>query len=279
MKFEIYTDIEEQIEKLSDKYEVINIVVDSGTYIANGILTHNKVSCQSGYNTTSTQTNTVYVNYSYGTSNLPIVATITSNKGSSTCSYAYVTVKNPDTGEETPPLGGAIDIIMPTPNPSTGISSKTVQWISYNVTTFQATTTQYAFTIQARDASGRYSTNSATRNSTLVVSSCLTPETLIEKYNGECVYLKDIEIGDELLSIDFKKMEYIKTIVTSKSTMQVNKLYRINDGMLTATKDHRHIVKRDNDWHQITSENLQIGDTYLTKDFQTIKISKIDLVK
>jgi len=279
MKFEIYTDIEEQIEKAHDIYEVINIAVDKGTYIANGILTHNKVVCQSGYNTTSTQTNTVYVNYGYGTSNLPIIATISSNPVTQTCAFAYVTVKNTDTGEETPNGNGSIQITMPTPNPSTGISSKTVQWISYNVSTFQSTTTQFAFTISARDASGRNSTNSATRNSTLVVSSCLTPETLIEKYNGECVYLKDIEIGDELLSIDFKKMEYIKTIVTHKSKMQVSKLYKINDGMLTATKDHRHIVKRNDDWHQITSENLQIGDMYLTKDFQTIKISKIDLVK
>jgi hypothetical protein len=278
MKFEIYTDIEQEIANLSEKYEVINIAVDRGTYIANGILTHNKVSCTSSYNTTTTQTNTVYVNYGYGNSNLPIIATILSTPVVRDCSYSYITVKNTDTGQETNFNGGSITVTMPTPSVA-GISSKTVQWTFYNTTVFQSTSTQFSFTISAQDSSGRTSTNSATKTSSLIVSSCLTPETLIEKYDGQCVYLKDIEVGDELLSIDFNKMEYIKSIVTHKSKMFVDRLYKINDGMITGTKDHRHIVKRKNDWIETTSENLQIGDTYLTKDFQTIKILKIDILK
>ena len=49
--------------------------------------------------------------------------------------------------------------------------------------------------------------------------------------------------------------------------------------MLLASKDHRHIVNRKDEWLEIKSEDLQIGDTYVTKDFQPMKILKIEILK
>ena len=284
MKFEVYTDIEDYIEN-ELKFDVVDISVDTGTYIANGILTHNKIACDTSRppGTGTPENHIIYVTYGYGTANLPITAVVSTTIVTQDCEAAYWSVKDPATGNETgnPAYGGnTLYITMPTPNPTTGISSYNVQFVEYNTSVFQSTTTQMNMILNAYDAGGlRDSSNTATKLTRRRISSCLVPETLIEKFNGECVYLKDIEVGDELLSIDFSKMQYIKSIVTKKSVQKVEALYKINDGMLLASKDHRHIVNRKDEWLEIKSEDLQIGDTYVTKDFQPMKILKIEILK
>lgn len=226
MKFEVYTDIPNYIEEKL-KYDVVDISVSAGTYIANGILTHNKVACDPSRpkGTGTSENHVIYVTYGYGTANLPITAVVSAESDSSiqTCESAYWTIRDPATGQETtnPLFGGSgatLYITMPTPNPTTGISSYTIEFVNYNANVFQSTNTQARMILNAYDLGGiRDSTNTAIKTTRLIRSSCLIPETLIEKFNGECVYLKDVEVGDELLSIDFSTMQYIKSIVTRKS--------------------------------------------------------------
>jgi hypothetical protein len=274
MKFEIIPSISNEISK---KYEVINITTDDGMFIANGILTHNKPECGSLGASSRFETQVIHANYGYGAANLPLTASVQVIT-TTTCAGSYIEMELVSPSRRTGSGGGSILVPMGTPDISGNcISLGTLRLGYYNTDAFQDIVTSATVTVTATDNIGRSSTNSDTFTKS-VNSSCLTPKTLIEKYDGSAIYLEDIEIGDELLTIDFKKMNYKKTIVTRKSSTFVDKLFSINDGILQASEYHNHVIKRAEEWMIVKSHNLQIGDILLSKTFQQFKISKIDII-
>ena len=294
------------------KYEVINISTSTERYIANGVLTHNKGSgtsaCPSGtaYNTGVTTvyfSNTIKPEIFYQISyvpSLPIIVTFVND----TSDNNYFTITANGTkcvGTSTTPMTKI------TFNPSTvstatqmdpksptnlGWTSKTTVHVTGSVTRLNNVTSDGVFhwsaAMTARDSSNRSATNSwSTINSAfasvtggnLSPTSCLTLDTLIQKYDGNTLFLNDIEVGDNLMSINPETNQYESSIVTSKTYHTVDELYLINNGLLRCSKYHKHIIKRNQNWIVITSDQLLIGDILLTKDLVELEIKNIDILK
>ena len=245
------------------KFEVIDISTTTETYIANNILTHNKASCTGAPSPGSPTYNNVGYGISFGSGYSPsypivlyttIISSINQPGGcKSAAAPGPITITNASQ------LNGSLNIAVYN-NPYEKIFS-------------------YTASIQGVDSSGKYSKPDTPAQYKGRSNACLTPDTLISKYDGIDVYLKDINIGDELLTIDPKTLEYKKSIVTDKRIKSSNKLYLINNDLLKCTDSHIHIIKRGGDWIEENSENLIIGDVLLNKSFEEIKITKIDIIK
>ena len=110
-------------------------------------------------------------------------------------------------------------------------------------------------------------------------ASCLTPDTIITKFDNSKISLNDINIGDELKTINLTSMKYEKTIVTSKTSHEVNSLFIINNGLLKASDSHKHIVKRNKEWLVLTSLEIKVGDIILNENFEENIIDKIEIIK
>lgn len=135
----------------------------------------------------------------------------------------------------------------------------------------------------ATDATGRRATNSFPNGEYSFINgslfrACLTPDTLIELYDGKNVFLKDVNIGDCLLSINPETKEYEESIVTSKSFHKVDKLYLINSGLIRCSDSHKHVVKRKDTWSELASEELLLGDIVINKNLEEIVIDSIHIL-
>jgi len=246
------------------KYEVINISTTTETYIANDILTHNK-----GNIPTYTDT-TIPMTLSFGSNYSPM--------------YPFnlefeVSYDNTDA-----PLKSAT-ILQSSPitvNNSSQINQSLTLRIYYPSQTGRM---PYTASARGRDNVGVYSSgSSASTYNNLgkyfgVSLNCLTPETIITKYDNSEVYLKNIEVGDELLTIDLSDMQYKKSIVTYKQNYFENRLYYINGGILKSSDSHNHIIKRNNIWEIKKSYELQIGDILLKKSLEEIEINNIEIIE
>ena len=137
----------------------------------------------------------------------------------------------------------------------------------------------FTLTATVSDANGKTANNNYSNSYGPFTYTCLTPDTIIELFTGEQRALCDIEIGDELLSINQNTMGYEKTVVTHKDISTVSELYIINNGLLKCSNSHRHMIKRDRGWEAVESYALKVGDTMLTKNRMETKINKIDITK
>lgn len=249
-------------------HEVINITTTTQTYIANGVLTHNKAACPG-----VTALPNIYVDmYCTFETNyvpaFPFYVTITLSVSSVNCSY--VVLQSPSTYT-----------ITSSPYPS----------FFYRTVSLQprmAAGADLTYTLHAgiTDSSSKKANNNYPTAPTPPANSytrpilyCLTPDTLIETYFGKQLLLRDVKVGDELLSINRDTMEFEKTTVTSKSTEFVEELYIINNERLKCSGGHQHVVKRDNKWTVLGTEYLVVGDIMLNSDRKEFKIDKIDIIK
>jgi hypothetical protein len=291
------------------KYQVVNISTTTQRYVANGILTHNYVKnpstieCPSG-TTYSARTidfksglikPKIFYQSSYIPS-LPITITISSNTAGS-ANYFQIEDGPSCAGTQAYPMvklqfqGGRT-----TYSSTFGISTSgfmTYQpsffgWqannpVSFSVQTLGNTsdgTFYWQAVMIATDASGRSATNRFPFGEYSYVNgsiqkNCLTPDTLLELYDGKNVFLKDINVGDSLLSIDPETMKYEESIVTSKSFHEVEKLYLLNNGLIRCSDSHKHVIKRNGEWSNLTSEELILGDIVINKNLEEIVIDSI----
>lgn len=290
------------------KYEVINISTSTERYVANGVLTHNKFiggGCPSGTSYTpqglqaTVKRPFIFYQASYAPS-LPITVTFTNNtdttynyftyEDSNGINWCYGTTSYPMT--KTSARSGSSSNIstISTSNKMTYIPAsfgwQSNFFVSFSVQTLGTTgdggNFYWSMLISATDNSSRAATNNYPASGYSYVAggpipvSCLTLDSLIEKYDGKTVFLKDIQVGDSLLSINPDTKEYEESIVTSKTHHRVDELYLINNGLLRCSKFHKHVVKRDESWIVVTSEELLVNDILLSKDLEELVISKID---
>ena len=257
------------------KYEVINISTTSETYIANGILTHNKPSSCQGTITSVSEN----VAISFGEDYVPAYPL------SLTVSTEYTRINDTFGCKRFEHADGSV---------SKGITVTDIgQTYPYSINVnfrriddAMGGALAYTASVFGQDANGQFASASAVGNIAYSRKrfptsgfSCLTLDTLIEKYDGNTVFLNEIEVGDELVSIDLNTMEYIKTKVTGKTYHLVDTLYLINYGALRCSESHRHIVKRNDEWHELQTNELFINDILLNKNFEEIKITSIDILK
>jgi len=163
------------------------------------------------------------------------------------------------------------------PNPTVGF------YISVQLAPYYAANANLNYTLSSTVSDSSRPNKTATNNGATYgpkyLTYCLTPDTLITGYFGNQVVLRDIKVGDELLSINRETMDYEKTIVTNKSSEFVDELYIVNDKALKCSKGHQHIIKRDGEWTVVGSEYLVVGDTMLDSSRNETKINKIDIIK
>jgi hypothetical protein len=292
------------------KYEVINISTSTERYIANGILTHNKTAgtnaCPGGttYDSrgkiaTFDFKPQIYYQISYVPST-PIVITFANDTSVANNYFIVTDTGRICTGDNTTPMTkltftptsiSTATQMTPKSPTSLGWLTNTNVHITASLSTLRdvksAGNFYWSAAMTAKDNSNRSAANNwstltsayASVRTGFVFDSCLTPDTIIQKYDGNTLFLNDIEVGDNLMSIDPETNQYESSIVTSKTYHTVDELYLINNGLLRCSKSHKHIIKRNENWIVITSDELLVGDIVLTKDCKELRINNIDTLK
>lgn len=285
------------------KYEVINISTSTERYVANGILTHNKsgTGCPSGttYTAKGVQSSVklprIFYQASYSPS-LPITVAFVNDTNTSRNKFIIAAGGTVCVGDSSTPMTNAYSFSPSSLSTATNMTYQSANYgwvsngvisISVKVLTNNNSSGSYYWSaaLQATDASARSADNNygsllydySTVTGTIPVS-CLTLDTLIQKYDGNQVYLKDIQIGDRLMSIDPETKQFEESIVTSKSYHTVDQLFLLNDSIIKCSASHKHVIKRNNNWKVITSTELLLGDILMTKDLKEVTIYKIDII-
>lgn len=89
-------------------------------------------------------------------------------------------------------------------------------------------------------------------------SSCLVSNTLITMSDNSVKEIKDINIGDYLLTIS--DSIFVETKVIDKSTHIVDSVININNGLLISSDSHNHLIRIGNDIIKTSASNLKLGD-------------------
>jgi hypothetical protein len=256
-------------------YEVVNISTDVKTYIANGVLTHNKfTSCASSV----TKDLQWGITISFGDDYVPAYP-LTLEVGTSYTTFDDILgCKRFEHAD-----GTAYKSFTITNTGQTYPYTYNVNFKRYGGSVNGAIA--YSASVSGQDANGKPASGSSNTNISYKSErwppsgiECLTPNTQLEKYDGSIVLLKDVEVGTELMSIDLKSMQKIKAVVTGKTIHSVENIYSINKGLLSCSESHLHIVKRNDKWRKIRSNKLKIGDLLLDRNFNEIQINSIDYI-
>lgn len=96
---------------------------------------------------------------------------------------------------------------------------------------------------------------------------CLLPNTKIPLYNGNMKYIKDINIGDEVISFNEKSNTTVKGIVSNKfqyKTDIINIKTDIND--IGCSKNHKFLVKQVKRWKGNRLANSNVSMKWLSAD-------------
>jgi uncharacterized protein YjbI with pentapeptide repeats len=106
--------------------------------------------------------------------------------------------------------------------------------------------------------------NDYTSNTLHITSNCLVPETLITMIDYSVKMLKDINVGDKLLTMF--NSEYSETLVVSKSQHVVYKIININNGLLESSDSHKHLVRENYLIIEKIASELKEGDILIDKN-------------
>ena len=130
---------------------------------------------------------------------------------------------------------------------------------------------------------------------------CLVGNTMVELSDGTSIPIKDIKIGASLKGFDIKTIspwnevednwkgsnieqyDFDEYQVTDTMEITDAEVYSINDGLLEASEDHKHLIRRNDLWMIRTTLQLQPGDVYMDRDknevvIHTISWDRIDTV-
>ena len=247
-------------------HEVVDITTTTHRYIANGILTHNKLpACGSGSGTPVVYKIKQLFNCVFQSNYVPIYPF--------TSQFVFSITNSP-----TICTSGVLTTaatVTTTTSAITGFS----YFVGASITFLAPDTADWSIAATVKDANNKVANNNGNAITGTYTVACLTPDTLIETYFGKQILLRDIKVGDELLSIDPDTMQYEKTIVTAKKDRSVDALYILNNEALKCSAEHSHIVKRDSEWTVLRSDDLVIGDIMLTSNLKEFSITKIDIIK
>ena len=123
---------------------------------------------------------------------------------------------------------------------------------------------------------------------------CLLAGTMITLADGTQRAIETIVAGNELKSMvigdmpDGDNYEVLKvwsqasptvsnttTIVQNNTMSNVDSVLSFNGGRLTSSKDHLHIIKRNNNWMVIKASTIVTGDIFIDESAQEIVINSI----
>jgi hypothetical protein len=114
---------------------------------------------------------------------------------------------------------------------------------------------------------------------------CLLEGTLVKLSNGTHATIESLTIGMELSSMIIGNMpdgdNYQNLIqwsqtnptlsntsatVTQNTEHIVNSVLSFNDGLLTSSEDHVHIIKRNSVWSVMKANDILVGDSFINQD-------------
>ena len=124
-------------------------------------------------------------------------------------------------------------------------------------------------------------------------SSCLLEGTLISMADGTTKKIEDLVTGDSLKSISIEGLPLDETLhfawtaanpnITASQTIVVNatkveafSLVNINNGLLKATAEHIHLVKREAVYMFVQSSELLVGDILLDGQLNEVVITSAE---
>ena len=124
-------------------------------------------------------------------------------------------------------------------------------------------------------------------------SGCLVGNTMIEMADGQMNQIKNIKIGDTLMGLDITTLSGNYTVednwrgkniqqyknksfqVTDTHVISDAEVYSVNGGLLECSEDHKHMVRRGEEWMIRTTLQLQPGDIMIDRDMNEILINNI----
>lgn len=124
-------------------------------------------------------------------------------------------------------------------------------------------------------------------------SGCLVGNTMVEMADGQMNQIKNIKIGDTLMGLDITTLSGNYTVednwrgkniqqyknkpfqVTDTHVIADAEVYSINGGLLECSEDHKHMVRRGEEWMIRTTLELQPGDIMIDRDMNEILINNI----
>jgi hypothetical protein len=123
-------------------------------------------------------------------------------------------------------------------------------------------------------------------------SSCLLEGTLISMADGTTKKIEELVAGDSLKSISIEGLPLDETLhfawtsanpnITTTDTIVVNAtkveafaIYNINNGLLKATAEHVHLVKREAVYMFVQSSELLEGDILLDGQLNEVVITSV----
>ena len=125
--------------------------------------------------------------------------------------------------------------------------------------------------------------------------SCLLAGTLITLADGTQKAIETIAIGDVLKSTVVGDMpnsdntevltlwsQANPTISNTTTTVQNNKMSTVdsvlsfNNGRLTSSKDHLHVIKRSGNWMVVIASSVVVGDIFVTQSGSEVTITSIE---
>jgi hypothetical protein len=124
-------------------------------------------------------------------------------------------------------------------------------------------------------------------------ASCLLEGTLISMADGTTKKIEDLIVGDALKGISIEGLPLDETVhfawtsenpsITTTDTIVVNAtkieafaIYNINKGLLKATAEHIHLVKREAIYMFVQSSELLVGDIVLDSQLNEVVITSVE---
>jgi len=121
---------------------------------------------------------------------------------------------------------------------------------------------------------------------------CLVADTLITLSDGSTKLVQDIQIDDELKSLDVEgipqssndwyswssdTLNYVESTSTviGFTSFEFDSVININDGRLIATGTHNHVVKQSGMWYIKTTLEIRVGDILLDIDNSEFEITSL----
>jgi hypothetical protein len=121
---------------------------------------------------------------------------------------------------------------------------------------------------------------------------CLVADTIITLSDGSTKLVQDIQIDDELKSLNVEgipqssndwyswssdTLNYVEStsIVIGFTSFEFDLVININDGRLIATGTHNHVVKQNGMWYIKTTLEIRVGDILLDIDNSEFEITSL----
>jgi hypothetical protein len=126
---------------------------------------------------------------------------------------------------------------------------------------------------------------------------CLVAGTKIEASDGTMINVEDVKVGQSLKGLDIKTLSSWNKVednwkgkdieqydssefkVIDFQHLRDRAVYSINDGLLECSEEHKHLIKRDNEWQIKTTLELAVGDIFLTREKEEIELDSLFLVR